>query len=164
MADKEEIQLAGVLVEERNHGMIRDEDLIWEVKDRKVLLASLWDRVCNLIAGAWDNFTSPHWALACTYHVLGGRFLVSRLSRWAFLWQLRLRRSINGHEWLLRIHVTGTDILRRVPVLLKVPSLRVYTLTHIYRCKGSNRLRHNWAVIHWGSLINWGFLSRGSFV
>ena len=46
--------------------------------------------------------------------------------------------------------------------MLEVPSLRVYTLTHIYRFKGSNGLRHNWAVIHWGGFINWGSFSRGS--
>ena len=97
VSDEEKIQLRGVLLEEGDHGMIRDKHLVWEVEDRNVLLASLRDRVCNLIAGAWNNFTAPHWALACTHHVVGGRFLasthhvvggrflISRLSGWASL-------------------------------------------------------------------------------
>ena len=182
VADKEEIQLAWILVEERNHGMIADKDLIWKVKERNVLLASLWDKVCNLIAGAWDWFTCPHRPYACTtyhllgsrllvsrspasttYHVLGSSFLVSR-SSWAFLWRLGLRRSMNGHERLRSIQITGASILRSVPVLLrlKVPSLRVYILTHVYRCKGSNWLRHSWAVRHWGGFMSWGSSLRSS--
>ena len=77
MADKEEIQLAWVLLEEWDHGVIRDEDLIREFKGscREVLLISLRDIICNLIAGAWNNLSSPHWVLASAHHVEGSRLL-----------------------------------------------------------------------------------------